>query len=186
MQQWHLSAGSIAVLCLWWRTRLRFYASKSCQTVNHARTWIETVQYFLGLRSVLFFLHQKYVEDACNLFAWKEIFISSFFTDEHVYRGCLSDSSDHRLLCDQDQKKNRSCITCEKSGCNDTPKIRNSTLSCIQCKASHECAFGFERDSAGRCKEGVRLGLEESCYVYFRNGMANHKIQRLLCAGCYC
>lgn len=105
------------------------------------------------------------------------VFNVFFFTDEHVYRGCLSDSSDHRLLCDQDQKKNHSCITCEESGCNDTPKIRPSTLSCIQCRGSHECAFGFEKDSASRCKADVRLGLEESCYIYYRNGMTNQNIQ---------
>lgn len=137
---------------------------------------------------MLRFFHQKSVgetRNSCNDFAWKEIFIFPIFTDEHVYRGCLSDSSDHRLLCDQDQKQNHSCITCEESGCNDTPKIRNSTLSCIQCKGSHECAFGFEKDSASRCKKDVRLGLEETCYIYFRNGMTNHKNNVIwLCALC--
>lgn len=106
--------------------------------------------------------------------------------DEHVYRGCLSDSSDQRLLCDKEQKQNHSCITCEKSGCNDTPKIRPSTLSCIKCEKSPDCAFGFEKDSAAKCKADVRLGLEESCYIYYRSGMKNHKIQfhMIVCAMC--
>lgn len=94
------------------------------------------------------------------------------FSDNHVYRGCLSDSSDHRLLCDQDQKKN--CITCEKSGCNDVPKMRPATLSCIQCSGSAECAFGFEEKSAAPCQGQVRLGSEESCYIYHGNGKLNH------------
>lgn len=103
------------------------------------------------------------------------------FSDNHVYRGCLSDSSDHRLLCDQDQNENRSCITCEKSGCNDTPKIRPPTSSCIQCSKSSECTFGFEKDSAASCKEDVRLGLEESCYTYYRNSMINRHVFGVLC-----
>lgn len=107
------------------------------------------------------------------------------FSDNHVYRGCLSDSSDHRLLCDQDQKKNRNCITCEKSGCNDVPKVRRANISCIQCSGSLECAFGFEKDAAVACEGFVRLGSEESCYIHDKNGKLNHfNLHKLLHCVC--
>lgn len=90
--------------------------------------------------------------------------------DDNVYRGCLSESSDHRLLCDLSKEN---CIKCAKFGCNDVPKIRPSALSCIQCSGSAECAFGFEKDSATKCKGKVQLGLVESCYVYHDNSKLN-------------
>lgn len=53
------------------------------------------------------------------------------------------------------------------------PKIRPSTFSCIQCRGSAECAFGFDIHSTTKCKGKVQLGSEESCYIYHENSKLN-------------
>lgn len=50
------------------------------------------------------------------------------------------------------------------------PKIKQPELSCIQCKETKECAFGYDKESATRCEGTVHLGDVESCYTHHSKG----------------
>lgn len=93
------------------------------------------------------------------------------FEEGTIYRGCLTDPSEERLLCDQ-QTPNKSsrCVKCGESGCNDMPKMREPLLSCVHCSESEECAFGQSREKAILCKSSIQFGNEESCFTHFNYG----------------
>lgn len=81
-----------------------------------------------------------------------------------MYRGCLSDTSEARLLCERGD--NGTCAKCPNSGCNDRSKFRKPKLSCIQCSDSESCAFGYDPKEAKPCTQEVAFGDEESCFVH--------------------
>ncbi|XP_055309662.1 uncharacterized protein LOC129573299 [Sitodiplosis mosellana] len=85
--------------------------------------------------------------------------------NKKIYRGCLTDISDHRLLCEKDKKG--LCLKCGETGCNNVAKIRSPSLSCIHCNKSAECAFGHEKKTATQCKTDVQFGAQESCYIHY-------------------
>lgn len=58
------------------------------------------------------------------------------------------------------------CVQCDGNGCNDAPKRKMPTLSCIQCDRSAECAFGQKHIEPTPCQSDVLLGVAESCYVH--------------------
>lgn len=97
-----------------------------------------------------------------------------FSEDKKIYRGCLTDASDHRLLCEQDSSDKKGiCVKCSGSGCNNMPRVRPPLLSCVHCKKSHECAFGQDKNNAVTCKSQIPFGTDESCYTRF--GLGNMK-----------
>lgn len=84
--------------------------------------------------------------------------------DNKIYRGCLTDNTEARLLCGKDDGDH--CVKCETTGCNDVPRIRSPSLSCITCNQTDECAFGHRKKSATDCVNDVKLGSYESCYTF--------------------
>lgn len=92
----------------------------------------------------------------------------NFYVDNKIYRGCLTDTSDHRLLCEKaDPNKSDLCLKCTGTGCNNEAKIRPPSISCVQCDKSVECAFGQDKKNATKCKTDVSFGDEESCYTHY-------------------
>lgn len=86
-----------------------------------------------------------------------------------MYRGCLADGDDHRALCEEDDPDKKGvCIKCSESGCNNIPKVRPSSLSCVQCNKSEECAFGHVE--ATPCQTEVPFGSKEFCYILHNTG----------------
>lgn len=84
-----------------------------------------------------------------------------------MYRGCLSDSSNDRLMCDQSEEhKLGICAKCSESGCNNHPKLAKPKLSCIKCEDEKACAFGQDAQDAKLCETNVPFGVEESCFTY--------------------
>lgn len=89
------------------------------------------------------------------------------FVDQKMYRGCLSDSSNERLMCDQSEEhKLGTCIRCSEAGCNNQPKLAAPKLSCLKCEDAKACAFAQDVHDAKPCEKNVRFGVKESCYTY--------------------
>lgn len=86
-----------------------------------------------------------------------------------MYRGCLADNDEHRALCDEENPyKKGSCIKCGEFGCNNEPKVKPPSLSCIKCDKSEECAFGQVETTP--CQNEVLFGFKESCYTHYNAG----------------
>lgn len=92
-------------------------------------------------------------------------FFSSIQIDRKIFRGCLSDSSEPRLLCERGDEFGK-CVKCPSSGCNNQSKFRKPQLSCIKCSDSENCAFGYDPSAAEPCTQDVTFGDEESCFVH--------------------
>lgn len=89
------------------------------------------------------------------------------FIDQKIYRGCLSDSSNERLMCDQSEKHQLGvCSTCTGSGCNKQPKFQKPKLSCLKCDDEKSCAYPQKSFDAEPCQKNVLFGDEESCFTY--------------------
>lgn len=94
-----------------------------------------------------------------------------------MFRGCLSDATKVRLLCEQKNKSNKgTCVLCSNTGCNNQPKERQPELTCVNCTGSEECAFGYNASMAISCEKNVALGDEESCFTRLINGNTIWKI----------
>lgn len=94
--------------------------------------------------------------------------------DNKMYRGCLADNDKYRALCDEDSPdKKGTCIKCSESGCNNIPKVKSASLSCVQCNKSEECAFGHEETTP--CESEIPFGSEEFCYTHFNAGKENEE-----------
>lgn len=88
-----------------------------------------------------------------------------------MYRGCLSDSSQARLMCGLDETDQRGvCVKCSTSGCNNQPKFDKPRLSCLKCQNDKECAFGQDASRARRCIKDLMFGDEETCFTQVING----------------
>lgn len=87
-----------------------------------------------------------------------------------MYRGCITDASDHRLLCEGDFNKTGVCRKCSETACNNLPKIRSPSLSCVHCNKSEECAFGQDMKNEMPCKNSVLFGVDELCYIDYNLG----------------
>lgn len=87
-----------------------------------------------------------------------------------MFRGCLADNDDHRTFCDEGNNPDKKgiCIKCSGSGCNNIPKVRSASLSCVQCDKSEECGFGHEE--ATPCENEVPFGSVEFCYTQYNIG----------------
>lgn len=89
------------------------------------------------------------------------------FIDQKIYRGCLSDSSDGRLMCDQSEKYNLGfCDMCSGSECNNQPKMTKPKLSCLKCNDEKACAFAQDTYDARPCHKNVLFGQKESCFTH--------------------
>lgn len=87
-----------------------------------------------------------------------------------MYRGCLSDSSNDRLMCDQSVKyKLGFCATCSGSGCNDQPKLAKPKLSCVKCDDEKSCTYVQYANDAVPCNKNVLFGVVESCFTHYSN-----------------
>lgn len=70
--------------------------------------------------------------------------------DKNIVRGCMSDSTEQRLLCESANKYNNgSCVVCNGSDCNNQPKYGKAKLSCMSCSGAEDCAFGFITSTLG-------------------------------------
>lgn len=100
--------------------------------------------------------------------------------ENKIYRGCLTDPSEERLLCDQETpNKTKKCVKCGESGCNNLPKIRKASLSCVHCEKSEECAFGQQKKKASPCQNDVPFGYQETCYTHYGK-LKNNKFCAIL------
>lgn len=108
---------------------------------------------------------------ACSILSKLDQCYAYLAEDNRIYRGCLTDTTDHRLLCEQYHPGHKGiCVKCAGSGCNNMPRVRPPLLSCIQCQKSHECAFGQDKSNATACKSQIQFGKKESCYTHFGFG----------------
>lgn len=88
-----------------------------------------------------------------------------------IHRGCLTDASEARLLCDEDSPSiaeggSSLCEKCAENGCNVEPKYKNAELACLKCNDSQKCAFGQDDSNRIFCSSSVLFGEEETCYSY--------------------
>lgn len=92
------------------------------------------------------------------------------FVDQKIYRGCLSDSTNDRLMCDQSEKHQLGfCDTCSGSGCNNQTKMAKPKLSCLKCNDEKACAYHQYAQDAEPCQKIVLFGDKESCFTYHLN-----------------
>lgn len=91
-----------------------------------------------------------------------------FFLDENssVHRGCLSDTDNATVSCQEDEIK---CKTCQTSNCNSESVMKEPELTCITCDTTHsdECNWGFAvtSGSAKKCEKERYFYEEETCYI---------------------
>lgn len=72
-----------------------------------------------------------------------------------MHRGCMTDSKDTRLLCEQNPER---CVVCDESGCNDRPLFVEPELSCFKCRDSTDCAYGqVEMEKLVNCTMPVKV-----------------------------
>lgn len=85
-----------------------------------------------------------------------------------MYRGCISDNTKQRMLCDEETpNKEGICKKCSESGCNDMPRSKSPSISCVHCDKSLECAYGQNETNLIACKGDIKFGTEESCYTHY-------------------
>lgn len=85
----------------------------------------------------------------------------------------MSDSTNARMLCNVAvESKIGTCHKCSSDGCNNQPKFRKPTLSCMKCTGtdSEECAFGQNLSNAVACEKPVVFGDKETCFTHSFNG----------------
>ncbi|XP_031624827.1 uncharacterized protein LOC116341726 [Contarinia nasturtii] len=96
--------------------------------------------------------------------------------EKKIFRGCLSDQSETRLLCDRaDKHENGTCVKCRSDSCNNQPRLRKPNLSCMSCTETEtkECAFGQDSSKAIACENQVVFGDKETCFTRFVNDTQN-------------
>lgn len=91
---------------------------------------------------------------------------SLLISDKKIFRGCLTDSTNSRLLCEQD---GTTCVKCSLSGCNNQPKFKDPSLSCVKCNDTTDCAYGQNLNAAEVCQNSVPFAVSESCYMRIVN-----------------
>lgn len=47
------------------------------------------------------------------------------------------------------------------------PRSKSSSISCMHCSKSVECAFGQDEESLIACNGDIQFGAEESCYTHY-------------------
>lgn len=94
-----------------------------------------------------------------------------------MFRGCLSDATEERLLCEGSNEDGLgSCVKCTTNGCNNQPKFIPPQLSCVKCSDWKECAYGQDASTATACVKDVLFGSKETCFVHSINGNLYLKI----------
>ncbi|XP_055308420.1 uncharacterized protein LOC129572482 [Sitodiplosis mosellana] len=109
--------------------------------------------------------------EPCRIYTEYDQCFTYMGEDKEVFRGCLSDTSKERILCERNNKNDKgTCVICPNTGCNNQPKVRQPKFACVNCTGSDECAFGYNASMAVPCKKDVELGDEESCFTRSING----------------
>lgn len=80
-----------------------------------------------------------------------------------MHRGCTTDSTDSRILCENDAGW---CEKCFDNECNNEPKFKQANLACLKCNNSMECAFQLDEDDRELCTSIVKIDEHETCYTY--------------------
>lgn len=75
------------------------------------------------------------------------------------YRGCMSDNSVQSRVCTETPEK---CTVCEARNCNSLALVKESTLTCHECKGD-DCLADTPIPQA-KCKSLVGPNDEETCY----------------------
>lgn len=83
--------------------------------------------------------------------------------DGEMHRGCLTDTTDSRLLCEQPGSE---CVKCSENGCNNQPQHREPQLSCVYCEDSTDCAFGQVNVELKKCESNVSFTSNETCFTH--------------------
>ncbi|XP_055307068.1 uncharacterized protein LOC129571321 [Sitodiplosis mosellana] len=115
--------------------------------------------------------------ESCSIASVHDQCFTYIGPDKKVFRGCLSDATEQRLLCELvNEHKNGSCVKCDRSGCNKQPKFVQPKLSCMHCTDSEECAFGLRfSNQTMACKNPVVFGDEETCFTHSISGSTEVK-----------
>lgn len=104
----------------------------------------------------------------------------NFFPDNKISRGCLTDTANSRILCNESFP---TCEICTRDACNNHPKLRAAKLSCFQCNDTEKCGYGQMVPMANNavCTNDVMFSHTESCFVHkdkdnniFRNCTLDH------------
>lgn len=82
--------------------------------------------------------------------------------NNHMSRGCLSDTDDRRKQCDA---ADALCVRCTTAGCNAEASYREPTLSCVKCAGTAACEWAWDREDAESCRKPVAYGRNETCYT---------------------
>lgn len=125
----------------------------------------------------------------CGVFSEFDQCYAYLAEDNKIYRGCLSDASKYSLLCEQNhpntsatsEKGQGICLKCGESGCNDVPRTKPSSISCVHCTKSEECAFGQNEQRVIACKGDIQFGTEESCYTHYNYSKLLSLITIIVC-----
>lgn len=99
---------------------------------------------------------------ACNVLSKYDQCYTYIDDFGQMHRGCLTDPTDSRLLCELDDTI---CMKCKESGCNNQPKLRKPSLKCIHCTDDLECAYGQDKANSRACEKQVLFNIKESCYA---------------------
>lgn len=102
--------------------------------------------------------------ELCVLFSITKMLIISIIAkaENKIFRGCITDSSDSRILCGDYPE---SCVECKLNGCNSQPKDQPAQLKCHQCSGPGDCAFGQNAGLEQPCKMKVPFLTVESCFT---------------------
>lgn len=99
-------------------------------------------------------------------------FILIWSTAKKMHRGCSSDVSNARLLCDRGSKVH--CVKCSGNGCNNQPKQMEPSRSCVKCKDATDCAFSQLGNLSIQCIKTVEFGQQETCFTRTLEGTSRH------------
>lgn len=85
-----------------------------------------------------------------------------FHSDHKMFRGCLTDPTESRLSC---KENDSDCKTCEENSCNNEPIVRPPQFSCMKCFDSDRCTYGQTENNLIKCEMPVLFGREETCFT---------------------
>lgn len=99
-----------------------------------------------------------------NEFLPEVISKSLILADKKMHRGCLSDATESRLMCELDETG--ICMKCSSSGCNNHPKRGKPQFSCLKCSDDDGCTSGQNASESVPCTGDVTFDEEETCFTH--------------------
>lgn len=109
--------------------------------------------------------------EACDVYSKNDKCYTYLYDDSFerkMYRGCLTDSTEGRLMCQVDD---RNCKICNGDACNIDPIVTPPSLSCIKCHDKKGCVYGQSGKNSQNCTMPYLFGTNETCFTReFKDG----------------